>query len=319
VSSPAVAASEPAVEAPAAPSAPAEGAEVPADLAGLPDDTQVEIEDPATKQVVKLSLKDLKAGYRHAKVSDQRFTEADKALKKAQSLESQVNGALLAAKKDGGRSVIDWVAKEAGKDPLDVLAEQLEKATDPKVIDKLAALLEKKLQEAETEAKKSPELKELEQIRKERDELKAAVEAQKDVQVENQMFESVKATLAEAGLKPSPLNAIQVLELLVEAKSMTPPIELTPKEAALLLREQTRSNAEMLFKPPDPAVKAKAPANGASAQGAVDAAKRAMKEAGPRVTVVKRGQKKAGKDDSDGEEPKSFLESIMEHAYRQKR
>jgi hypothetical protein len=302
---------------PAAPAqtAPAEGAvttEELQELAQLPEDSVVEVDTPEGPK--RMTLKELKSSYRHRAASDQRFTEADKLSKQAKSLESQINGALLAAKKDGGKSVIDWVAKESGKDPLDVLAEQLEKATDPKVIDKLAALLEKKLAEAEKEAAKSPETKEAEKWRMRAEQAEAQLETSKDLKVENEMFESVKATLTEAGLKPSPMNAIQVLELLVEAKSMEPPIELTPKEAALLLKEQIRSNAELLFKPPE-AQPGKAKANGAATTGVLDAAKREAKKAeAPRVTVVKKGKKQAEKDESDEDEPQSFL-SVLRGAY----
>lgn len=309
-----VTAAEPAEPAAPAEATPAGGSvttEQLQELAQLPEDSLLEIETPDGPK--RLTLKELKGAYRHRAASDARFTEADKLEKRAKTLEQQINGALLAAKKDGGKSVIDWVAKESGRDPLDVLSEQLEKATDPKVIDKLAAILEKKLLEAEAEAKKTPETKQAEEWRKRAEAAEAQLEQSKDLRVENEMFEAVKTTLAEAGLKPSPMNAIQVLELLVEAKSMEPPIELTPKEAALLLKEQVRSNAEMLFKPTETAkpVQSKSNgANGASTGAVMEVAKALAKKVdAPRVTVVKKGATKKAPKDSD-DEPQSFLSAL---------
>src|SRR5277367_4672998 len=71
-------------------------------LAQLPEDSVLEVDTPEGPK--RMTLKELKGSYRHRAVSDAKFTEADKMSKKAQALESQINGALLSAKKDGGKS-----------------------------------------------------------------------------------------------------------------------------------------------------------------------------------------------------------------------
>jgi hypothetical protein len=106
------------------------------------------------------------------------------------------------------------------------------------------------------------------------------------------------------------------LEVVSEARQMG--LKLTNDEAALLLKDNFRKAAEGLFAPKADAkprgadgkfqAEAKAKADTAP-NSTAQAAKRASKDAAPRVSVVKPSKRKDAEDD---EKPKSYLDLIME-------
>lgn len=308
-----VAATEPAdvVEEQAPQSTEAAEEVTPAVAATLEDDTLVELEDADGKKV-QLPWKDVKGGYRLREASDRKFTDADKKEKEAQRVARELNKALTTGKQDP-LSLVNWVAKETGKESVDVLTEMLDKATDPKLIDKLAALLERKLQAEETEQKRTPEDKRAEAAEKRAQEAEAKLSQLEDQRVEKELFDTVGSTLEEVGLQKTALNAVQVIELVLAGAEQDPPIKLTYKDAAGLLRENFRSGAEMLFKPEaglkaatlDAQSKANG-ANGASSGAVLAVAKAEAKKEQPRVTVVKNKKK----DEEESEGPGSFLSAL---------
>jgi hypothetical protein len=96
-----------------------------------------------------MTLKELRANYRHHSVSDQKFTEADKARK-------SVASALENAKRDPA-SVLKWIETQRPDfKTQDFLFKQLEAEADPRVIDRLAQLLQAKLDAEEADKKLTP-------------------------------------------------------------------------------------------------------------------------------------------------------------------
>jgi hypothetical protein len=290
---------------------PAEGEGTAEEVAAstLPDDTQVEVEDPTVEGGKRvMTLKELRASYRHRAASDQKFTEADKARK-------SVASALENAKRDPA-SVLKWIETQRPDfKTQDFLFKQLEAEADPRVIDRLAQLLQAKLDAEEAEKKLSPADRRVKELEARLQEVEARESAAADQRVEQELFDGVKSAIAEAGLNPSPLVAIMALEVVSEARQMG--LKLTNTEAALLLKDNFRKAAEGLFAPKpdekprgaDGKFQAQAKDRADTAPGSTaQAAKRAAKDAAPRVSVVKPAKKK----DADDEKPKSYLDLIRE-------
>lgn len=299
------------------PDAPQEGAEQPSTVSeaaqsGLPDDTELEIElADGSKQTVKLG--DLRQNYvdrdRHRKAADQKFTEADRRLKSAVGAAVQDPNAFM-----------EFVEKNRGDfKRIDYAFKMLEENADPQVIDRLAAILTKKLEAEKAEQEMSPADKRVRELEEQNKKLQAQWEREMDSREEQALFDGVKAAVEAAGLNPTPMIAVMALEIVSEARAQG--VNLNAQQAAQILKQQFSGAAEKLFNPPaatqprDAATgqfqtKAKA-APGAADQGMAAAARRQAKQDAPRVSVVKNAKKEAPKEDRR----QSFLEAMMEHAY----
>ena len=187
--------SEEVVESPAEGEAPAEeggeGTVAEAVASDLADDTMLEVTDSAgNKQII--SLKDLRETYverdRHRAAADRKFTEADKLRK---GVQSEVTKAL-----QDPTSFLKWMeTQKPDFKTVDFFFEQLEKSGDTQVIDRLAALLEKKLQNEEQERALTPaekRVRELEQQLKEREQER---EQELDDREERVLFEDRKSVV----------------------------------------------------------------------------------------------------------------------------
>ena len=309
MSSPAISAAEPAPETvPGAPESPAgEGSELTQEAAQeLADNALVQVEEGG-KMVVK-PWAVVKAGYRHREASDRKFSEADKLNKEGKAVIDRANQALENAKKDPF-SVIKWAAEQSGKSPMDVLVSMLEQAQDPAVIDRLAGVLEKRLEAEEKEKAKPDEVRRAEKAERELQEARARIDTYENQRVENEIFGVVQKALEVAGLKPDPMVAVNAIEIMMAGRNQQPPVHYKPEEVADILKAHYRGIAEGLF-PRDPVnepAKGKAPVDkSASGAGAVAKAKAEVKQI-PRVTS---GKKKAKDDEDEG--PRSFLSNISD-------
>jgi len=273
----------------------------------LADDTQLEITDASgAKQTVTLAqLRDIYLERdRHRKAADQKFTEADK-------IRKGVQGEVAKALRDPS-SFLKWIETQRPDfKTVDYFFEQLEKDADPRVIDRLAQVLERKLKAEQEENQLTPEARRARELEQENQRLKQQYEEILDRQEEQVLFEGVRDAVAAAGLNPTPLVAVMALEIISQARERG--VDLSKERAAAILKEQVSGAAERLFAKDTPrGPDGKFQAAPRSTKGAADAgmaaqAKRSAKENAPRVSVVKKNKKE---EDKNSEEPLSFLEAI---------